>query len=60
MVNIYNAEDGRKDTLLTVFDDHKIPIKPTMIGKFTTGPQMEIWRASRLLENQAANSPADS
>jgi len=34
MVDIYDAEDGRKGTLLTVFDDHKIPIKPTMIGKF--------------------------
>ena len=36
MANIYKLEDGRKEILLTVFDDHKIPIKPTMIGRFTT------------------------
>jgi len=41
MVNIYNAEDGQKDTLLIVFDDHKIPRKPTMIRKFTTDGNLE-------------------
>ena len=34
MVDIYDVEDGQKGTLPTIFDDHKIPIKPKMIGKF--------------------------
>ena len=34
MVDIYDMEDGWKGTLPTVFDDHKIPTKSTMIGKF--------------------------
>jgi hypothetical protein len=36
MTDIYEVEDDRKKTLLTVFNDHKIHIKPTMIGRFTT------------------------
>ena len=42
MANIYKLEDGRKDTLLTVLDDHNIHIKPTMIGGFTTDGDLSI------------------
>ena len=42
MANIYKVETARRQTLLTTFDDHKIPIKPTMIGEFTTDGDLSI------------------
>lgn len=42
MTDIYKLEDGRKETLLTAFDHHNIPIKPTMIGRFTTDGDLSI------------------
>ena len=42
MVDIDKLEDGQKETLLTVFNDHKMPIKPMMIGKFTTDGDLSI------------------
>ena len=36
MMDIYGVEDDRKNACLKVFDDHRIPIKPTTIGRFTT------------------------
>lgn len=37
MVDIYKREDDQRDTLLSVFNDHKMPIKLTVIGNFTGG-----------------------
>ncbi|KAF8157793.1 hypothetical protein B0H34DRAFT_844095 [Crassisporium funariophilum] len=42
MANIYERESDRRKTILTIFDDHKIPIKPTMIGDFTTNGDLSI------------------
>jgi hypothetical protein len=42
MANIYKLEDGRKETLLAVFNHYNIPIKPTMIGRFTTDGDLSI------------------
>ena len=36
MANVYKVEDGRRDTLLSIFENHKMDIKPTSIGKFGT------------------------
>ena len=36
MANVYNAEDGRKDTVLSIFENYKTYINPTLIGKFGT------------------------
>jgi hypothetical protein len=44
MANIYKTENGRRDTLLSVFDDHNIPIKPTAIGNYTTDGDLSIGR----------------
>ena len=37
MANIYKLEDGRQDTVLRVFENHKMYIKPTTIRKYRTG-----------------------
>ena len=42
MANIYKFEDGRKDALLTLFNEHNIPVKSTMIGRFTTDCDLSI------------------
>ena len=42
MANVYERESDRRKTILTIFDDHKIPIKPTMIGDFTTDGDLSI------------------
>jgi hypothetical protein len=36
MANVYKLEDGRQDTVLDIFEKHKMYIKPTSIGKFGT------------------------
>jgi hypothetical protein len=36
MVNVYKVEDGRKDTVLELFEKHKMYIEPTSIGRFGT------------------------
>lgn len=36
MVNVYEAEDDRRDTILSIFEKHKMYLKPTSIGKFGT------------------------
>ena len=36
MANIYKLEDGRQDTVLRVFENHKMYIKPTTIRKYRT------------------------
>ena len=42
MVDIYKTEHERQQALLTVFEDHQIPIKPTLIGKFATDGDLPI------------------
>ena len=36
MANVYKVEDSRRDTVLSIFENHKMYIKPTSIGKFST------------------------
>jgi hypothetical protein len=36
MANVYSKEDDRRDTVLNIFEAHKMYIKPTSIGKFVT------------------------
>jgi hypothetical protein len=36
MANVYKVEDGRRDAVLSIFENHKMYIKPTSIGKFST------------------------
>ncbi|KAJ3499972.1 hypothetical protein NLJ89_g9993 [Agrocybe chaxingu] len=62
MANIYKREDGRQETLLTIFDDHKIPIKPTMIGRFTTDGDLSIGKFRFLIaefKNEIGSTAAE-
>ena len=36
MANIYNVEDARMDTVLSIFENHEMYINPTSIGKYST------------------------
>ena len=36
MANVYKMEDDRRDTVLGIFEKHKMYIKQTLIGKFGT------------------------
>ena len=42
MANIYRVEEGRQKTLLGVFNEHQVHIKPTMIDRFTTDGDLSI------------------
>ena len=36
MANVYKVEDSRRDTVLSIFENHKMYIRPTFIGRFGT------------------------
>ena len=42
MANIYLVENGRQKALLTVFNEHQVPLKPTFIDKFATDDELSI------------------
>ncbi|KDR71093.1 hypothetical protein GALMADRAFT_144169 [Galerina marginata CBS 339.88] len=51
MADIHTMEDSRRKQIRNVFDDHNIPIKRTMIGRFLTSGDLSFGEYRFLLAN---------
>ena len=62
MANVYKVEDGRKDTILKIFEDHKMYIKPTLIRKYSTDGDLSSGKFKTLIfefKNEIGSTAAE-